>query len=85
MLEPLVLADLLAGGWRDLPFAPFRPGVLIHRLYGDGTGPSAAILRYAPGGSVPPARRVQSRASRKGRRLPSSATGNRKTNCASTA
>jgi anti-sigma factor ChrR (cupin superfamily) len=54
MVEPLVLADLLAGGWRDLPFAPFRPGVEIHRLYGDGSGPSAALLRYAPGGSVPP-------------------------------
>ena len=53
MVEPLVLADLLAGGWRDLPFAPFRPGVEIHRLYGDGSGPSAALLRYAPGGSVP--------------------------------
>ena len=53
MLEPLVLADLLAGGWRHLPFGPFRPGVAIHRLYGDGTGPSAAIPRYAPGGVVP--------------------------------
>jgi anti-sigma factor ChrR (cupin superfamily) len=53
MVEPLVLADLLAGGWRDLPFVRFRPGVEIHRLYGDGTGACAAILRYAPGGAVP--------------------------------
>jgi anti-sigma factor ChrR (cupin superfamily) len=31
-----------------------RPGVEMHRLYGDeGGGPSAALLRYAPGASVP--------------------------------
>src|SRR5690242_136936 len=35
-------------------FAPFRPGVEIARLYGDGiAGPSAALLRYAPGAHVP--------------------------------
>jgi anti-sigma factor ChrR (cupin superfamily) len=46
---------LLPGGWRGLAFGPFRPGVEIHRLHGDGGGggPSAALLRYAPGGSVP--------------------------------
>lgn len=33
---------------------PFRPGVEIARLYGDGVqGASAALLRYAPGASVP--------------------------------
>ena len=33
---------------------PFRDGVEIHRLYGDGeTGPWAALLRYAPGGRIP--------------------------------
>ena len=50
----VVLPGLLAGGWRGLAFGPFRPGMEIHRLYGgDGDGPSAALLRYAPGGSVP--------------------------------
>lgn len=53
MGEPsLLIPDLLAGGWRRLAFANFRPGIEIHRLYGDGTGPSAALLRYAPGASV---------------------------------
>jgi anti-sigma factor ChrR (cupin superfamily) len=32
---------------------PLRPGVEIHRLYGKDGGPSAALLRYAPGGEVP--------------------------------
>jgi anti-sigma factor ChrR (cupin superfamily) len=36
------------------PWQPFRPGVDIVRLYGDGEhGPSAALLRYAAGASVP--------------------------------
>lgn len=35
-------------------FLPFRPGVEIARLYqNDATGASAAVLRYAPGASVP--------------------------------
>jgi anti-sigma factor ChrR (cupin superfamily) len=34
---------------------PFRPGVHMARLYSDGAhGPSAALLRYEPGASVPP-------------------------------
>lgn len=53
MAERVVLAALLRGGWRDLAFAPFHPGVEIARLYGDGSGASAAVLRYAPGASVP--------------------------------
>ncbi|MDB6136718.1 MAG: hypothetical protein JWM59_4961 [Verrucomicrobiales bacterium] len=37
-----------------LAWQPFREGVEIHRLYGDGvTGPSAALLRYAKAGRVP--------------------------------
>jgi anti-sigma factor ChrR (cupin superfamily) len=36
-----------------LPWQPFRPGVEIHRLYGDDQGPSAAFLRYAPGARIP--------------------------------
>jgi anti-sigma factor ChrR (cupin superfamily) len=38
----------------EISWQPFRPGVEIHRLYGDGLdGPSAALLRFAPGGVVP--------------------------------
>ena len=38
----------------DFPWQAFRPGVEIHRLWGDadGDGESAALLRYAPGGVV---------------------------------
>ena len=43
--------DLLAGGWRDLPFEPFREGVEICTLRPGE--PSVALLRYAPGASVP--------------------------------
>jgi anti-sigma factor ChrR (cupin superfamily) len=52
---PLHLPDLwtLADRADTLPWQPFRPGVEIHRLYGDGTGPSAALLRYQPGAQVP--------------------------------
>ena len=35
-------------------FQPFREGVEIARIYGDGSsGPAAALLRYAPGARVP--------------------------------
>lgn len=35
-------------------WAPFREGIEIARLYGDGTsGPSAALLRYAAAAKVP--------------------------------
>ena len=37
-----------------LNWEPFRPGVKIHRLYGDqATGPSAAFLLYEPGAGIP--------------------------------
>lgn len=37
-----------------LHWAPLRPGVEFHALYGrPGSGPAAALLRYAPGASVP--------------------------------
>lgn len=42
---------LLDGGWRDLPFEPFREGVEICTLR-EGA-PSVALLRYAAGASVP--------------------------------
>ena len=55
-VAPLVVADLL--NQSRLPgfaWSVFRPGVDEHRLYGDhhGPGPTASILRYAPGASVP--------------------------------
>src|SRR3954451_5289033 len=49
----------------NLEFAPLRPGIEIHRLYGEGApaesaagpagkdDPAAAVLRYAPGPSLP--------------------------------
>ena len=40
----------------DLPWKPLRPGVDIFRLYGGAEGddgPSAALLLYAPGATVP--------------------------------
>jgi anti-sigma factor ChrR (cupin superfamily) len=51
MSEQAVVAKLLDGGWRGLDFAPFRPGIEIARLR-DGA-PGFAVLRYAPGASVP--------------------------------
>ena len=48
---PSSVDALLDGGWRRLPFAPFRDGVEICELK---TGaPAVALLRYAPGASVP--------------------------------
>jgi anti-sigma factor ChrR (cupin superfamily) len=38
----------------QIPWQPFLAGVEIHRLYGDGnSGPSAAFLRFSPGGRIP--------------------------------
>lgn len=38
----------------SLAWEPFRPGVKIHRLYGNqAEGPSAALLWYEPGAGVP--------------------------------
>jgi anti-sigma factor ChrR (cupin superfamily) len=37
-----------------IPWQPFREGVDIYRLYGDGvSGPTAALLRYRAEGRVP--------------------------------
>lgn len=48
---PIHLPGLTGGGWRALRFAPFREGVEICELC---TGePAVALLRYAPGASVP--------------------------------
>ncbi|MBL9128102.1 MAG: cupin domain-containing protein [Verrucomicrobiales bacterium] len=60
MLEDLArvlkISDLFQiSGWHSkLEWKPFSRGVEIHRLYGDGkSGPTAAILRFQPGGRVP--------------------------------
>jgi hypothetical protein len=38
----------------EIPWKPFRDGVEIHRLYGDGiTGPTAALIRFRKDGRVP--------------------------------
>ena len=37
-----------------IDWKPFHPRVEIHRIYGDSlSGPSAAMLRFQPGGKVP--------------------------------
>ena len=56
MPERIVLRDLFGERQDFSAFAwePFRPGVEIARIYGDGkSGPAAALLRYAPGARVP--------------------------------
>lgn len=54
MDKVLILKDLLnVGALQQLPWQPFRDGVEIYRLYGDGTESAAALLRYQPGASVP--------------------------------
>ncbi|HMI91082.1 MAG TPA: cupin domain-containing protein [Polyangiales bacterium] len=57
----VVLRDLF-GAEQDFSafvWQPFRDGVEIARIYGDGlAGPSAALLRYAPGAQLPPHRHV---------------------------
>ncbi|HEX4446621.1 MAG TPA: cupin domain-containing protein [Polyangiaceae bacterium] len=46
--------DLKALAAGDVDWKPWREGVDICRLYGDGdTGPAAALLRYAPNAEVP--------------------------------
>ena len=38
----------------EIAWKPYKKGVDIFRLYGDGmTGPTAALLRYREGGEVP--------------------------------
>jgi quercetin dioxygenase-like cupin family protein len=52
----LTLKDLFQiSGWQQkLPWKRFYEGVDIYRLYGDGEiGPTAALLRFRPGGRVP--------------------------------
>ena len=45
----------LAQRQADIPWQPFREGVDIHRLYGDGiAGPTAALLRFREDARIPP-------------------------------
>jgi anti-sigma factor ChrR (cupin superfamily) len=50
----VVLPDLVSRAKEpDFPWIRLRPGIDMHRIYGDGiTGPSAALLRYAPGATL---------------------------------
>ena len=50
------LKDLfrIADWEHTLPWAPFREGIDIYRLCGDGrNGPATALLRFRPGACVP--------------------------------
>ena len=52
----LALKDLfqIADWQHTLPWAPFKDGIDIYRLYGDGvSGPTAALLRFHAGAKVP--------------------------------
>jgi len=51
MTEPMHFPALLPDGWRDLPYRPFAEGVEIASLR--AADPAVALLRYAPGASVP--------------------------------
>ena len=54
---PLIeLRDLfqIVANQDQLSWVPFRDGVEIHRLYGDGiTGPTAALLRFLTAAEIP--------------------------------
>lgn len=50
MTKPIVLENILFGGWKDLPFQPFKEGVEIYSII-EGE-PALALLKYAPGASV---------------------------------
>lgn len=53
MLEPFRV-DLEAIMRGKVEWLPFRSGIEIHRLYGEmGVGRAAALLRYAPGATLP--------------------------------
>ena len=45
---------LVAGGWREIAFEHFRPGIGIHWLLKGGPdAPSVALLKYEKGATVP--------------------------------
>lgn len=51
MFDPIHIPGMLDDYWKEATFAPFRDGVEISRLH-DGP-PAVALLRYAPGASIP--------------------------------
>lgn len=51
MSEPLHFPGFLPEDWTNAAFKPFRDGVEIAKIY-DGP-PDVALLRYAPGASIP--------------------------------
>lgn len=56
MQLPFIVANVtaVAAHPESVPWRRFREGVEIHQIYGGGdTGSSAALLRYAPGASMP--------------------------------
>jgi anti-sigma factor ChrR (cupin superfamily) len=54
MIDARRIFDLEALAAGEVEWTPWREGVDIYRLYGDGeSGASAALLRYAPNAEVP--------------------------------
>lgn len=53
MAEAKSFPELLAGGWRDQTFEHFHEGVEIAWLSNQGEEGGTALLRYAPGATVP--------------------------------
>ncbi|MEM8553719.1 MAG: cupin domain-containing protein [Pseudomonadota bacterium] len=51
VLQSTVVRNLLAGGWDQVEFEPFRDGVEIAHLRTQD--PAVALLRYDAGASVP--------------------------------
>ncbi|WP_420567997.1 cupin domain-containing protein [Thalassovita sp.] len=51
MPDNYVLSGILARGWADLPFEPFKPGITIHWL--EQGEPAIALLKYEPGARAP--------------------------------
>lgn len=55
-IRPIILKNLFgpAADCDALDWRPFRAGIDIFRIYGNARiGPSAALLRYAPGSKLP--------------------------------
>lgn len=53
---PIILPQVwrLAENPDEVPWQPFRDGIEMYPIYGGGEdAPAAALLRYAPGASVP--------------------------------
>lgn len=53
MSEPAAFPSFVPDNWKDLPFEHFRDGVEVHYLFSQPDMPEVALLRYAPGASVP--------------------------------